>query len=131
MNGSGLDDLHGTPVEWAYKNWVINNFSNTLLGLGWTVDLKSLSEAYLDRERTAEIGKLKDFIDYFVDVCARGPFLETKALAAATLLDALTLMHATEKENDLMLSEEDFRNNVLPKLKAAIDCRPSAIMGHI
>ncbi len=121
LNGSGLDDLHGNPIERVYKHGVINNFSNTLLNLGWFLDLRALTEAFFGIEAVEKLEKLKNFIDYFSDVCARGPFLETKAPAAATLLDALTLMHASDNEHDLILCEEDFQKNVLPKLKDTIE----------
>ncbi|MCH8089504.1 MAG: hypothetical protein IH955_05780 [Chloroflexi bacterium] len=121
LYGEGLDDLNKTPVKRIHKDGVISTFSNTLLGLGWYVDLALLSESYFKEPHELDIDRIKNFVNYFVDVCARGPYLETKALAAATLLDSLSALYATVQDKDNILPAKQFQEAILPKLREAID----------
>lgn len=120
--GEGLDDSFDNPVEVLHKNPVVGNFSNTFLSLGWQIDLRELVQAFFSTgDKPLDLQTIKEFINYFVDCCAVGPYFEIKALSAATLLDALTLKYAVAIGKETILEEADFKSEVLPKLKEAID----------
>lgn len=122
LYGEGLDDNFSSAVERIHKNGVVGHFSNTFHSLGWQTDLAELVRAFfLTGDKLLSLQTIRELINYFVDCCAAGPYLEIKALSAATLLDTLSLKYATALGEENVLSKADFQVQVLPKLKEAID----------
>lgn len=122
--GEGLDDNLSHSFEVLHKKPVVRDFSNTFHWLGWWhVDLRRLVEAFFSMEtgQPLDMESTKELIDYFVDVCATGPYFEIRALSAATLLDTLVLRYARACGQEHAISEADFKSRVLPKLRESID----------
>ena len=121
LYGEGLDDNFDSTVEMLHKNGVVGEFSNTISFLGWRVNLKELVQGWFSTDgKVVSVEMIREFIDYFVDCCATGPYFEIRALSAATLLDALSLKYATAFGEENVLSKGDFQADVLPNLEAVI-----------
>lgn len=122
LYGEGLGDDGTTAVERIHKNSVTGNFHNTIPGMGWTVDLPQMVEAFFSGvDRPIDFKTMKSLIDYFVDVCNQGQYLELRALSAATLLDTITAKYAVYRHSEEVMPKQDFQEHVLPALRKSIE----------
>jgi len=116
----------GTKVVWStyetasgdrlHRSSTTRPYSHRLAALGWRLDV---DEAVSSWERAGAKPHLRPMIDYFMDATAEGPYLQTKALTAASLLDALTNHWCVQNGLDLLVGDTLWRQ-AQPKLRRAI-----------
>ena len=119
--GEGLDDKSRRAVERLHKNAVTGPYSTTMSFKG-KLDLEGLTTAFFDSgHQVLNQETLKKLINYFVNCCDETSFLEARGLLASTLADLLVLKYAEAKEFDQIRRKYEFKSQVLPALKAAIE----------
>jgi len=121
LYGEGPDDDGSIPIERLHKHSIVGNFSNSLSGRGWEINLEEFVKSYFSGKQLLDRNTIRELIDYFADACATGPFLEVRALSLATLLDAFTLKLARSLGSHEVMPESEFKHEVLPTLDTAIE----------
>ena len=137
--GNGVDWYYGeafevgteTVVERFHKDAVTGPFSRVVRyrhpRSGWVsvvpkLKLKDLAESFLgDYKKAFDRDTLEELINYFVNACDETSYLEARGLLASTLLDLIVLKYAREMKADNIVEEKEFRSQVLPTLKEAIE----------
>ena len=116
----------GTKVNWLmyetssgairHRSSVLKPYSNLLAALGWRLDFQAILTGWaIARDKR----HLRAMTDYFMDATAVGPYLETRALTAASLLDALTNHWAHSNGFDVLVDDVSWRK-AERKLRGAI-----------
>ena len=139
VTGNRVDWYYGEAFEFGtdrvverfHKDAVTGPFSNTIrfrpqrsgkVSARPKLNFQALAKAFLDNEDKAlDRNTLKEMINYFVNACDETSYLEARGLLASTLLDLIVLKYATAKKAHNVMEGKDFRRQVLPALKAAIE----------
>jgi len=129
----------GTKVTWlsyssqsgtrGHRSSKTRPHSNLLHSLGWQLDL---GDAITSWARVRRKPYLSRMTNYFLDAAGAGPYLETRALTAASLLDALTNHFSRQRGYDLMVDDAAW-NTARPVLRRNIrdTCRSIGISSKI
>jgi hypothetical protein len=131
---TGLSLATGTKVTWlsyrdkmdslvGHRSSVTKDYSNRINVLGWTLDPPEAVQAYA-RSRPRRF--FREMIDYFADVTAPGVYIQTKALTASTLLDALTNHYSAQARFENAVADPAWKK-LRPILLAAIDAEFSKV----
>ena len=118
-------------MERVHKYAVTSSYSNTLrfrpLRNGYQafypkLDLAALTEAFFrNNASTLDLPTIKTLIGYFTNACDRTSYLEARGLLASTLTELIVAKYADAKGVSVFMPEEDFKANVLPIIKKAIE----------
>ena len=129
--GEAIDRNTDEVVERVHKYAVTSSYSNTLrfrpLRSGYQasypkLDLAALTEAFFrNNASTLDLPTIKTLIGYFTNACDRTSYLEARGLLASTLTELIVAKYADAKGVSVFMPEEDFKANVLPIIKKAIE----------
>ena len=129
--GEAIDKDTDEVVERVHKYAVTSSYSNTLrfrpLRSGYQafypkLDLAALTEAFFrNNASTLDLPTIKTLIGYFTNACDRTSYLEARGLLASTLTELIVAKYADAKGASVFSPEEDFKANVLPIIKKAIE----------
>ena len=117
------------PSEILRQSPIVSGHSDDIFCYGWSthipgypsVTLCELAEkAFAMQEANLSKKTLMAHIDGFADACKTSQSWETKAITAATLLDALAAQYAEAQGKSEIMPENDFNQDVLPTLKKTI-----------
>jgi hypothetical protein len=100
-----------------HRSSVTKPYGSTVLALGWRLNSTEAIKGWISVK-----GKdsLRPMIDYFLDAAGPGPYLETRALAAASLLDALTNHYSQQNGFDFLLEDSEWKK-VRPAIRKALE----------
>ena len=129
--GEAINKDTDEVVERVHKYAVTGSYSNTLrfrpLRSGYQtfypkLDLAALTQAFFRSNKpTLDLPTIKTLIDYFTNACDRTSYLEARGLLASTLTELIVAKYADAKGVSVFMPEEDFKANVLPIIKKAIE----------
>ena len=118
-------------VERFHKDAVTGPFSKTIrfrrLRIGMVsaipkLNFQALAKSFLDDgDKVLYRNTLKEMINYFINACDETSYLEARGLLASTLLDLIVLKYASAKKTQNIVEEREFRRQVLPTLRSAIE----------
>ena len=118
-------------VERFHKDAVTGPFSKTIrfrpLRSGMVsatpkLKFQMLAKSFLDSgDRVLDRSTLKEMINYFINSCDETSYLEARGLLASTLLDLIVFKYASAKNTQNIVEEKEFRRQVLPNLRNAIE----------
>ena len=100
---------HAARVTKGYSSWIYN--------LDWTLSPQRALTAW---SRNANRDYFGAMVDYFIDAAGRGPYIETRALTAASLLDAITGEYSRLSHIEKWVDDSTW-SAARPNLVAAID----------
>lgn len=124
-------DRRGRLIQRVHHPPIIRGFSNTVVSYGWTSTVADVVLAWWDKVSTQDLdeGRFAVLVDHYHDAGARGTFMESKALSAATLLDVLASQHAVEAGSEYIIPDAEwktvFERNVKAAVKAVLADRPN------
>jgi len=116
---SALDSA-GDVLGTVHKGVNIDGpFSNLILMMGWDADLATCATGWFNRPADLPfvVEDIIPLIRQHIDACIEGPFLETRGLAAATLLDVLANQNARQNDTSNVVEPEAWKESVLPALR--------------
>ena len=130
-SGEAVNDRTKEPVERIHQYAVTGPYSKTIryrpLKKGYRstipkLDVAKLADAFfndsmsrLDRET------LKPLINQFTNACDESSYLESRGLLASTLIELIASKNAHEHGKSEIITESDFRAEILPVLERAIE----------
>lgn len=111
-------DTFQQPARTFHRASNTKTFSNTSLALGWWNDLSEIVSAWFAEAPDDPIDHdaLAARVDHYLDACARGPYLETRALSAATLLDVLAAKYAEATDSGFVIAEAKWHSILKQKI---------------
>ena len=129
--GEALEVGTDRVVERFHKDGVTGPFSKTIrfrpLRSGMVsavskLNFQALAKSFLDGgNRVLDRNTLKEMINYFINACDETSYLEARGLLASTLLDLIVLKYASAKNAQIIVEKKEFRRQVLPTLRNAIE----------
>ena len=118
-------------VERFHKDAVTGPFSKTIRfrrrrsGMVSAIpklNFLALAQSFLDDgDNVLDRNTLKEMINYFINACDETSYLEARGLLASTLLELIVLKYASAKKTQNIAEEKEFRRQVLPTLRNAIE----------
>jgi hypothetical protein len=121
----GISFATGNKVAWiaartanarVHRSHVVKGYSPWIYALDWLLPIEGVVGALLN---CSEVDYFAAMIDAFIDAVGAGPFLETRTLAAASVLDALTGHYAASCGLTYYV-DQPIWEGLRPDLKAAI-----------
>jgi hypothetical protein len=100
----------------VHRPSVTKRYGGLITARGWQLDLAKAVTSWV---AVKEKSDLRPMVDYFLDAASQGPYLETRALTAASLLDALTNHYAEQRGFALLLDEDEWRK-ARPRVRKAL-----------
>lgn len=100
---------HAARVTKGYSSWINS--------LDWTLSPQRALTAWNRNTNHDYFGAM---VDYFIDAAGRGPYIETRALTAASLLDAITGEYSRLSHIEKWVDDSTW-SAARPNLVAAID----------
>ena len=129
LYGKGYD-YGGRLSEVLHQSPIVSGHSDDIFHYGWSTHIPGYPSVTLCELAASDFPKqvrvlsgenIREHIDGFVDACKESQSWETKAITAATLLDALATQYAAAQGRSEIIPEEDFNQDVLPALENAIN----------
>ena len=129
--GEAVDDRTKEPVERIHNYAMTGPYSKTIryrpLKKGYRstipkLDIAKLADAFFN-DSVSELDRetLKPLINQFTNACDESSYLESCGLLASTLIELIASKNAHEHGKSEIISQRDFRTEILPVLKKAIE----------
>lgn len=117
----------GSKVNWIvaefegqyrrHESRITKGYSNWINALDWTLSPQRCLTAWTGNSNQDYFRRM---IEYFLDAAGRGPYIETRTLAAASLLDAITGHYSQSVGRDMLVDDSAWRA-ILPSIVESVD----------
>ncbi len=117
----------GSKVNWIvaedegwyrrHESRITKGYSNWINALDWTLSPQRSLTAWRGNSNQDYFRRM---IEYFIDAAGRGPYIETRTLAAASLLDAVTGHYSQSVGRDMLVDDSAWRA-IQPSIVESID----------